>query len=81
MVNVLIGCTGSVACVKAFALISQIKEKVKDAVVRVVATEHAKFFLSDDFSAIQVSVSSSDGSLHYYGLIQRAAYCRHKVSV
>lgn len=46
MVNILVGCTGSVATIKLPILVSKLLE-IEGASVRIVVTEHAKHFYSE----------------------------------
>lgn len=55
MVNILIGCTGSVACVKLPSLIQKIIEKVPGADIKVILTTTATKFINLDQIKVPVS--------------------------
>ncbi|CAK8673707.1 unnamed protein product [Clavelina lepadiformis] len=54
MVNILIGCTGSVAAIKLPKLVEKLQDVIKDINIKVVVTENAKHFFSADEIYAQV---------------------------
>lgn len=55
MVNILIGCTGSVASIKISDLVCVLKQRLNQVNVQIVATEKAKHFLNFTDQSIQVN--------------------------
>ena len=56
MVNILLGCTGSVATIKVPALIELLFKNIPDANIKVVITQSAKHFFSVAGSSLDVSI-------------------------
>ena len=55
-VNILLGCTGSVATVKIPNIVQGLKDKFgKAAIIRLITTKNAKLFLPEDLSQVQIS--------------------------
>jgi len=62
--HVLLACTGSVATIKLKKLVTQVKEKLKKVIIKIVLTKSSEFFLSqedfDFFQSIDVDVLKDD---------------------
>lgn len=60
-VNILLGCTGSVATIKIPNIVQGLKERFgNSAVIRLITTQNAKFFLPNDLSQIEVDKIYTD---------------------
>jgi hypothetical protein len=52
--NILLGCTGSVATIKIPNIVRGLKDEFGEkAIVRLISTKNAKFFLPEDLSQVQ----------------------------
>jgi hypothetical protein len=52
--NILLGCTGSVATIKIPNIVRGLKDEFgEEAIVRLISTKNANFFLPEDLSQVQ----------------------------
>merc|ERR1712029_238612 len=64
MVNILLGVSGSVATIKAGQVVSQLREKIPDCQVEIVATQHSPHFLNtiEDLPEVKIHRDSDEWS-------------------
>jgi phosphopantothenoylcysteine decarboxylase len=54
-VNILLGCTGSVATIKIPIIVGKLRQKFgESAEVRLILTKNSKFFLSEDLAEVGI---------------------------